>query len=309
MAREYRLGLVGLGKIAIDQHLPAIAATPGLALVATVDPHPAAAVAPTFPTLDALLAADLALDAIVVCTPPQVRAAIARRALEAGCSVLLEKPPATTLDELALLARRAEAGGLTLYTAWHSRHAPMVEAARAWLAGRVVSGGAVNWCEDVRRWHPGQRWLWQAGGLGVFDPGINAFSILTAILPVPPVVTDATLDVPANADTPIAARLALASGDAQIDVTLDFLQAGPQVWEIVLDTACGHRLHLDEGGARLSIDAGPARVGDSAEYPALYAHFARLLAARASDVDAAPFALAIDALSRGTVRRVDPFIE
>lgn len=309
MAREYRLGLVGLGKIAIDQHLPAIAATPGLALVATVDPHPAAAIAPTFSSFDALLAADLSLDAIVVCTPPQVRAGIARRALEAGCSVLLEKPPATTIDELAMLAQRADARGLTLYTAWHSRHAPMVAPARAWLAGRVVSGGQVNWCEDVRRWHPGQRWLWQAGGLGVFDPGINAFSILTAILPHAPVVSDATLDIPANADTPIAARIELAAGGARIDVSLDFLQAGPQVWEIVLDTTCGHRLHLDEGGARLAIDAGPARGGDSAEYPALYAHFARLLAAGASDVDAAPFALAADALARGTVRRVAPFIE
>lgn len=309
MAREYRLGLVGLGKIAIDQHLPAIAATPGLALVATVDPNPAAPLARTFRSIDALLAADLALDAVVACTPPQVRAGIARRALDAGLSVMLEKPPATTLDELAMLARRAEAGGLTLYTAWHSRHAPMVETARAWLAGRVVRAGQVNWCEDVRRWHPGQRWLWQAGGLGVFDPGINAFSILTAILPVPPVVTEATLDVPANADTPIAARLALASGDARIDVVLDFLQAGPQRWEIVLDTACGHRLQLDEGGARLAIDAAPAREGVGAEYPALYAHFARLLATGASDVDATPFALAADALARGTVRRVDPFIE
>lgn len=309
MSRVYRLAVVGLGKIAVDQHLPAIAAARGLELVATVDPDPAAPLAPTFRSLEALLAAGLALDAVVVCTPPQVRAGIARRALEAGLSVMLEKPPAATLEELAALARQARASALTLYTAWHSRHAPMVEPARAWLAGRALGAGRVDWREDVRRWHPGQRWLWQAGGLGVFDPGINAFSILGALLPVPLVVASATLDIPANAQTPVAARLALVAGAARIDVTLDFLQRGTQVWDIVLDTACGHRLHLADGGARLAIDGGPARGGDPAEYPALYARFAALLAAGQSDVDAAPLALAADALARGTVRRVDPFIE
>jgi D-galactose 1-dehydrogenase len=41
----------------------------------------------------------------------------------------------------------------------------------------------VIWREDVRVWHPGQDWIWQPGGLGVFDPGINALSIITHILP------------------------------------------------------------------------------------------------------------------------------
>ncbi|MFX5656779.1 hypothetical protein ABTE24_21610, partial [Acinetobacter baumannii] len=41
----------------------------------------------------------------------------------------------------------------------------------------------VIWREDVRHWHPDQEWIWQPGGLGVFDPGINALSIVTEILP------------------------------------------------------------------------------------------------------------------------------
>ena len=77
----------------------------------------------------------------------------------------------------------------------------------------------------------------------------------------------------------------------------------------MLDTACGHRLQLGEGGASLALDDGPARRGASAEYPALHARFAAALAAGASEVDGAPFALALDALARGSVRRVDPFIE
>ena len=41
----------------------------------------------------------------------------------------------------------------------------------------------MDWKEDVTHWHPGQKWIWQAGGLGVFDPGINGLSILTRIMP------------------------------------------------------------------------------------------------------------------------------
>ena len=66
----------------------------------------------------------------------------------------------------------------------------MVSDARAWLKGRTVTSGRISWRESARKWHPGQRWLWEAGGLGVFDPAINAFSILTALLPSPVVVTN-----------------------------------------------------------------------------------------------------------------------
>ena len=42
---------------------------------------------------------------------------------------------------------------------------------------RTIRTLTVAWKEDVRIWHPGQAWIWKAGGLGVFDPGINALSI------------------------------------------------------------------------------------------------------------------------------------
>lgn len=312
MAGAVRIAVIGLGKIAVDQHLPAIAASPGFTLVATVDPRPANTAAPSvpnFPSFDALLDAGIAVDAVAICTPPQVRAAIARRALDAGLSVLLEKPPTATLEEFATLKRHAHSGERTLFTAWHSRFAPMVDAARIWLSGRIVSGGRIDWREDVRRWHPGQHWLWQPGGMGVFDPGINAFSILTAILPVAPLMHWAALDIPENLHTPIRARAWLAAGSAAIGVTLDFLEVNSPAWDIVLETSCGHMLRLSDGGATLAIDDEPPRSAPSDEYPALYAHFAALLAARASDADALPMALALEALAIGTVQRVDAFIE
>ncbi len=304
-----RVAVVGLGKIASDQHLPAIAGSTRFALVATVDPRSVALGTPAFASLDALLASGIGLDAVAICTPPQVRAAIARQALDAGLSVLLEKPPAASLAEFESLKALAAARRLTLFTAWHSRFAPMVDAARNWLAGRKVTGGRVDWREDVRRWHPGQHWLWQPGGMGVFDPGINAFSILTAILPAPLRISWAELDVPENLHTPIAARAWLAVGSAALGVSFDFLATSAQAWDIRLDLACGHRLHLSDGGASLAIDDGPPRTAASAEYAGVYARFAQLLELRASDADAAPMALALEALAVGGVRRVAAFVE
>ena len=51
------------------------------------------------------------LDAVAICTPPQARHRIARDALSAGKHVMLEKPPAATLSELADLKRLAEREG------------------------------------------------------------------------------------------------------------------------------------------------------------------------------------------------------
>src|SRR5690606_25498919 len=123
---------------------------------------------------------------------------------------LLEKPPCVSLLEAWELEALAAKMGVTLFTAWHSQQGAAVDAARDWLRDAAVRSVRVTWKEDVRVWHPGQPWIWQEGGFGVFDPGINALSILTAILPGEVRLVDAELSVPANCATPIAARLSLA---------------------------------------------------------------------------------------------------
>ncbi|MET0331279.1 MAG: Gfo/Idh/MocA family oxidoreductase, partial [Dyella sp.] len=95
-----RLGLVGMGKIARDQHLPAIAGNPDFTLVAVADPQAALADIAHFPSLAALLAEGPTLDAIALCTPPQGRRQLAEQALAAGKHVLLEKPPTASLNEI-----------------------------------------------------------------------------------------------------------------------------------------------------------------------------------------------------------------
>src|SRR5580658_1873212 len=87
-----RLAIVGLGKIARDQHLAAIAATAGIELAAVADPDASAASAGVarFASLEELLAAAPGIDAVALCTPPQTRQALAAAALRAGKHVLLE---------------------------------------------------------------------------------------------------------------------------------------------------------------------------------------------------------------------------
>lgn len=306
MTRVLRLGLVGLGKVAHERHLPAIAADPRFELAATASPGGGRDGIPHHAGIHALLAAGHALDAISICTPPQQRAGIARVAIEAGLQVMLEKPPAVTVRELNALASSAESAGTTLFAAWHAREAAQIGAAAAWLRERAVRAVRIDWKEDIRRWHPGQEWILSAGGFGVLDPGINALSIASAILPEPLAVETARLQVPDRRAMPIAATVRMRSGDAPVRATFDFLQAGAQTWQIAVDTDRG-RLLLAEGGRRLDIDGRVGTTHPDLEYARVYRRFAALIDAGQREVDAEPLRLAEDILSVGVRQTVAPF--
>ncbi len=304
-----RIGLVGAGKIAREQHVPAIAAGDAFELVGVVDPMARVPGVESYSSLsDMLKAADPV--AVSVCTPPQVRYSIARTALDAGRHVLLEKPPVATVGELENLARHAKAAGVTLFTAWHSHFAPAVPAARHWIAAHRPRFIKVTWREDVRRWHAGQQWIWEAGGLGVFDPGINALSILTDILGEPLFVTRASVEVPENRAAPIAAKLDLSTaGEARIEAEFDWRETGPQTWDITVSAADGAEIVLSMGGHRISDSTDVPVDALEGEYPAIYRRFAELIAAGQSDVHAEPLRLVADAFLIAERREVAPFID
>ena len=161
----------------------------------------------------------------------------------------------------------------------------------------------------MREWHPGQTWIWQAGGLGVFDPGVNALSILTAILPAPARLTSADLHVPENCETPIACDLTLAgSGGLEIEARFDFGWEGPPAWDIEVETDAGP-LRLSKGGAELFIGGAAQAVEAPGEYPDLYRRFGALIDAGVSDVDLAPLVLVADAFLLGRRILAAPFHE
>ncbi len=309
---KHRIAIIGLGKIAIDQHVPSIMGDGRFDLAAIVSGRGATVQAlPSFRTGETLYAAMPDVTAVALCTPPAGRFETARAALLAGRDVLIEKPPAATLGEIAELAALAERQGRVFFTTWHSRFNPAVAEAKRLLAGKRLKRLRVDWREDVRRWHPGQAWIWQAGGFGVFDPGINALSIVTEIAPEPLFVAAARLEVPANRQTPIGAEIAFATPDpiagADLSAVFDWRQEGPQSWTITAETTDGTVIELTEGGAALAVDGKPLVAEAAQEYPRIYAMFAELLAKRQSFVDVRPLQLVADAYLVGDRVSVAPF--
>ncbi|MGR3579838.1 MAG: Gfo/Idh/MocA family protein, partial [Sagittula sp.] len=192
------IALVGIGKIAVDQHVPAISDNPDWELAATVSRHGTVEGVPAYSDFDRMLEERPEIRVVSLCLPPVPRFDYAEKAILAGRHVMLEKPPGATLSECHALEALARKHRVSLYATWHSRQADKVAAAKDWLRDKRLRKLAVRWREDVRQWHPGQDWVFEAGGLGVFDPGINALSILTEILPVPVHLTGAELHFPEN---------------------------------------------------------------------------------------------------------------
>ncbi|MEA3040019.1 MAG: D-galactose 1-dehydrogenase [Sphingomonadales bacterium] len=305
-----RVGIIGYGKIARDQHAPAMRADPRFEIVATVSRGGRGMEGlPCFPSHTEMLAKVEALDAVAICTPPTVRYAIARDCLAAGKHSLLEKPPGISLGEVEALAGMADEKQVTLFTTWHAQHNPAVPAAADALKGKTVKAMRIAWREDVRKWHPGQQWIWEAGGFGVFDPGINALSIATRIFPGTLFMREAELSFPENKQAPIAARLRMAGTgtEAAIEAEFDWRHSGNEAWTIEIATEAGETLLLSEGGAKLSIDGRDTGATGPGEYPSIYAEFAELVQARRSLVDLAPLRLAAEAFLLGTRRFVEPF--
>ena len=295
--------LVGIGKIAVDQHVPAINGSDDWELAATVSRAGRVDGVPAFTDFDQMLAERPDISVVSLCLPPVPRYDYAARAIAAGRHVMLEKPPGATLAEVYALVDMARAAGVSLYATWHSRMAKGVAPAKAWLADKTVTGAHICWKEDVRRWHPGQDWVFAPGGMGVFDPGSNALSIITEILPMPIHLRSAELFFPENRDTPIAAQM---QWTQNVTGDFDWRQEGPQSWDITVETTAG-TLSLHDGGARLVIDGNEVAAGADREYPALYDRMAELIKTNASEVDLSPMIHVADALTLGKRNVVEPF--
>ncbi len=309
---KYKIGIIGFGKIARDQHAPAIQASPSFELVAISNAGEGDSLrdVASFNTYQAMLTGVGDLDAVSICTPPGPRRVIAADCLAAGKHVLLEKPPAGTVTEVPAIARAAAAAKKVAFTTYHAQHNQAVKRAADLLAGKTLRALQVTWKEDVRRWHPGQEWILAAGGFGIFDPGINALSILTRILPEPVFISSAELYFPTNRGAPIAANLKFATGLArneQLAAALDWRQTGPQTWEIDVEATDGTKIKLSNGGSQLDVGEQPPFVGAPDEYPDIYKEFAQLLEAGTSKVDASPFQLVADVFMLGERKQVEAF--
>jgi D-galactose 1-dehydrogenase len=305
--KPIRIAIIGYGKIAADQHVPAIQGNDRFDLVATSS-RSGQGVAQTFTDWRDLIRTVEGLEAVAITTPPGPRFEIARECIAAGLHCLLEKPPTVGLAEIADLDCLARARQITLFTTWHAQHHAGVEAAARALAGKRIRSMEIHWHEDVHKWHPGQQWIWEPGGFGVFDPGINALSIATRIFPGGLFIQSAELQVPSNAQTPIAADIIFWSpeADGPLHASLDWRKSEGEEWTITVETGDGETVRLEDGGARLLLNDAESPDDGLGEYPDIYRTFVDLIDARTSLVDVAPFQLVADCLLVGRTTRVDP---
>lgn len=298
--KPIRIAIIGYGKIAEDQHVPSIRANPRFELVASSS-RSGQGVEKRFTDWRELIRGVEGLEAVAITTPPGPRYTIARECILAGLHCLLEKPPTAGLAEIADLSCVAETKGVSLFTTWHAQHHSTVGTAAKALAGKRIRSMQIVWHEDVHKWHPGQQWIWDAGGFGVFDPGINAFSIATRIFPGTLLVQSADLSVPRNAQTAIAAEVSFYSpeADGALGASLDWRRTEGEEWTIIIETSDGTNVRLEDGGARLILNGEPSADSGIGEYPDIYRTFVELIDERRSLVDVAPLRLVADCLLVG----------
>lgn len=144
---------------------------------------------PHYPTLGQLLD-DVEVDIVVVATPLHTHAEIAETALSAGADVLLEKPPVTDLDSLAVLAEaQRRTGGLVQVgfqsLGSHALNDLMLRIADGELGVVTAIGAAGSWTRDRAYW---ARSAWagrrELDGIRVADGVVSnpfAHAVMTAL--------------------------------------------------------------------------------------------------------------------------------
>lgn len=125
--------------------------------------------------------------AVSINTPPNTHYQLVMDALNAGKHVLVEKPPALTVEECQRMIDLANQKGKVLFMAFHARYNPSVEAAKQELVGKNVTGVDIRYAEYALNYHHPDGWIFNpeiAGGGVLMDSGINALSIVTDVLPL-----------------------------------------------------------------------------------------------------------------------------
>jgi D-galactose 1-dehydrogenase len=308
---KQRIAVIGVGKIAVDQHLPVIDKSKDFEVAATVSGRGIQhRNLPVFKTAAELYAAMPEIKLVAICTPPGVRHAYVREAIDAGKHVLMEKPPTPTISELDDLVAYAKKKKRILFQTWHSRYNEAVDATKKILKKDGLKSARIDWRESVRKWHPGQDWVWEPGGFGVCDPGINALSIFTKVVPFPVFVEKAHLRFPSNRQTPVDVEITFKSGEAhkpQMSAGFNWLEESGEIWTIRFETQKGDELKLERGGTVLRINGNVTIENPSEEYEQIYEHFAKLLKKGKSEVSDAPLRIVADAFLLGARENVDEF--
>lgn len=175
-------------------------------------------------------------DIVVVATPPARHAADARHALDAGATVLLEKPMCTTLAEADELV--AAAGDRLVY-AENLAFAPVIERAVS-LAGTI---GRIEHLE-VRSMQGRPDWgdfLTEGWGGGVlFDLGVHPLAVaLLVVAPATVIEVSASLDGADDIDVDEHAEVTMRFDNGLTARVVASWRASTPVWDVQAASATG----------------------------------------------------------------------
>jgi scyllo-inositol 2-dehydrogenase (NADP+) len=190
-AGDVRVGVIGYGAIG-HEHALAVRAVPGLALAAVSDLSPARVDVARSVSTDVRgytdsddLLADAEVDLVVVSTPPNTHGYWAKRALDAGKHVVLEKPMALSTLECDEVIEQAARADRLVVVYQNRRFDPDYLAMR-----RLVRAGAVGQLFHVESFvggfgHPCNYWHSDAAvsGGAIFDWGSHYIDQLLDLMP------------------------------------------------------------------------------------------------------------------------------
>ncbi|MGY1550253.1 Gfo/Idh/MocA family protein [Microbacterium sp. A588] len=184
--RSKKVAVIGGGGIG-SIHAAAYQAV-GAELVGVIEPSEAIAAqfsarfgVPSFPTLDALLAASLGTEVVSICTPPVAHRELTEQAIAAGLHVLCEKPLAHTLEDATAIHEAATRAGVVVGTAYCHRFQPELQFMKTMIEeGRIgnvrtFSNEFSGHQDDIeKRWF-GRKAL--SGGGAVLDAAIHSIDV------------------------------------------------------------------------------------------------------------------------------------
>ena len=194
---RFRTGLAGCGNIA-PMHINALAGLPQVRLVGLADPDRRAAerlragmthvavkhLPECYEDLNSLIQTT-GPDVVHICTPHHTHVPLAVAALQQGCHVLLEKPPAISLAGLAELSAAVGASNRTLGICFQNRYNDASRQARrllqSGLAGKVKAArGYVTWNRGADYYGQAEwrgKWASEGGGV-MINQAIHTLDLL-----------------------------------------------------------------------------------------------------------------------------------
>lgn len=263
MSSPLRAGIVGAGAAAREIHGPAYAACDGVVLAGIAARRPEAAQAlarelggvTAYASIDALLEAG-DVDLVSVCTPPHTHRDLAERAVAAGKHVLIEKPVAHKLADVAALSALAADSRPVVDVVRNERYMELHVATRELIAagavGVVTAALLFTSTTGPDDWTGGADWPKDAsrGGGGVLlDLGVHKVDLVAWLVGAEIVdVTPALVRRPegAQGDVEWAGALALML-DGGIPVSIATSWLGPP--DAMLAIVCGTRGVLQADGS------------------------------------------------------------